>query len=80
MSKIDHTNNAIYHCISYCDQPVDRAKRYSIDELLDKIFHGYVCSSVRIQKICETIISKLKKDACLASQESQAHLNLQNSL
>ena len=54
---------------------VDRAKRHSVDELLDKIFHEFKSSRIWIlRKICETILLKLRKDACLASKESQAHL------
>jgi hypothetical protein len=43
--------------------------------LLDKIFHEFKSSRIWILiKICETILLKLRKDACLASKESQAHL------
>jgi len=75
MSKIDHPDDSIYHRVANCDQAVDRAKRHSVDELLDKIFHEFKSSRIWIlRKICETILLKLRKDACLASKESEAHL------
>ena len=42
--KIDHPDDSIYHRVANCDQAVDRAKRHSVDELLEKIFHEFNCS------------------------------------
>src|SRR5947209_18778447 len=40
MGEIDHADDAVDHRVADGDQAVDRAERYSDDELLDEIFHA----------------------------------------
>ena len=40
MGEIDHADDAVDHRVADGDQPVDRAERQPVDELLDEIFHS----------------------------------------
>jgi len=40
MSEVDHTDDAVDHRVADGDEPVDRAERHAIDQLLKKIFHA----------------------------------------
>src|SRR5688572_8262573 len=40
MGEVDHADDAVDHRVADRDQPVDRAERDAVDELLDEIFHA----------------------------------------
>ena len=40
VGEIDHADDAVDHRVADRDQPVDRAERDAVDELLDEIFHA----------------------------------------
>src|SRR6516225_5048247 len=40
MGEIDHPDDAKHHRVADGDEPIDRAERDAVDELLDEDFHG----------------------------------------
>ena len=47
MGKVNHQQNAVYHCIAYCYQCVQAAERYSVNHVLHKAQRRHVGNSVK---------------------------------
>ena len=64
MGEVDHADDAVDHRVADGDQPVDRAERDAVDELLEEIFHASDLSLGRGADSAESPI--VAESACLA--------------